>query len=879
MSSENKKYSGYSADVKARFLELGRRLFLVDYSKPSAAKTLRDLAGGGEYSSFLLLAETPDVARAYANVLSPSLGEMHVVDSVSEIEKMLGDINRQVIALSDFAPSLKTKYKNLIVSRTDVYGADVFGRRLCADITKAGCFLAEYSGSFTFLDLLGEAGYEFVAVDGVYDILEFLPEGGEYKNGEYDRIDFLGKNYFSHYTRSFSKLCRVTSRASACVAISDVVAVSEAVELYAVLELLFSKQSMLKTREALKPIVKSFSMDGLYGYDGACESIYNAISYGRDADSILSGVLQRTKGCKQRVPGDISAMRDYLTVAIDYMSVEDLFLSLMNAEIRDGKYPAVESVLENMNWNSDDLAMCFAKMFFSNEMKGEYESSISVPYLYDMTKEELTRVYALFEKYGVYHYLDVVPDRVRMVRIKRDNSGFEYFARRYAKCDVEDSLCYSVLGDGTDDVFKCVALERLADGRDSALGFKFPAIIVSSTPTATENIKAAFKGCSYSEKICDLSGGSNSYTIVDYATFRRMPDDVKLGSVVFYDFDADIVKTKLMVAKALSLTSGAVVLLTTYGDLGGTLADNWQAVIEHEEPVVPFEISEINIKTGAAEKYPDVVARINGIYKMLYSTVTLGSPANVKSLPEIINQLVIDLGNSATFVPELAALDIEYAARMGESYNAVFENTASVGSSGESICVYPREYIAPTKGGKAEDAREASTYAGAFFNVCTAMLRHDCDYRSKNCADCAEYKKFVTNEYAVLKRSLGEFFTLADKYAKAISKLRYEIELDDIIFSEHEEDNKDLTKEEVEGYATAVTKALEVLEAYASKSERFFHTEYNEVLAIREAVYQIYRKVLRKYYKAMMIIFSNSTDLAKQVLDGAREAISAHLEA
>ena len=876
MSSENKKYSGYSADVKARFLELGRRLFLVDYSKPSAAKSLCVLAEGGEYDSFLLLAETPEVARAYARVLSKTLGEIHVVDSSEEVEKQMVGMSRQSAALTESAPSLKKKYKNLIVSRTDARGGAVFGKRLAADTTKAGCFLAEYCGSYTFLDYLSEAGYEFVALDGIYDIIEFLPEGEDYKSGEYDRIDFLGKNYFTHYSRSFAKLCRLTSRAKGCVAISDVVAVSEAVELYAVLELLFAKHSMIDTREKLKPIVKSFSMDGLYGYDGACESIYNAISYGRDEDGILSGVLQRTKGSKQRVPGDISAMREYLTKAIDYMSVEDLFLSLMNAEMKDGKYPAVESVLENMNWNSDDLSECFSKMFFADDVKGEYEYIVSTPFLYEMNQEELTRVYALFEKYGVYHYLESAPERVRCVRIKRDNSGFEYFARRFAKNDVEDELCYSVIGDGSDDAYKCVAIERLADGRDATLGFVCPAVVVSNTPSANENIKAAFKG--YTHVPVNELKGEKTFTVMSYDEWRRMPDTVKLGSVIFFDIDADIIKMKLLLAKALSLTEGSVILLTSYGDVSGTLVDSWQGIIEHDEPILPFDISEICIKHGKAESYPEVVAKINDLYRKLCETVTLGTPTYVKELPEALNKLIIDFGNIATFSPELAAHDLEYTARLGESFNGVFASTVSVGGNGESIYVSPREHVAPVKGNVQPEVPETTVYTGAFFNVCRGMLRHDCDYKNKNCADCAEYRKFITNEYKKLKKYLGEFFTLADRYATSIAKLRYEIELDDIIFSGHEEEYTDLTAAEVEEHAKAVTKALEVLEAYSSKHNEFFHTEYDEVLTIRESVYQIYRKVLRKYYKAMMIIFGNSTDLAKQALDCAREAIAAHLE-
>ena len=109
MSSENKKYSGYSADIKARFLELGRRLFLVDYSKPSAAKALIELVKGGEYDSFLLLAEDPSVARAYGRVLSGTLGDIRIVDSSEEIDKLLTGINRNSSSLSEQARSIKNK--------------------------------------------------------------------------------------------------------------------------------------------------------------------------------------------------------------------------------------------------------------------------------------------------------------------------------------------------------------------------------------------------------------------------------------------------------------------------------------------------------------------------------------------------------------------------------------------------------------------------------------------------------------------------------------------------------------------------------------------------------------------------------------------------
>ena len=215
---------------------------------------------------------------------------------------------------------------------------------------------------------------------------------------------------------------------------------------------------------------------------------------------------------------------------------------------------------------------------------------------------------------------------------------------------------------------------------------------------------------------------------------------------------------------------------------------------------------------------------------------------------------------------------------LGEHFNGIFANTSSVGGNGEAIFIAPREHITPVKGQEKAEEPEVKTYEGAFFNVCSKMLLHTCDVTCNNCADCADYKQFIRNEYGALKKHLGDFFTTAKKYSIEIAELRKKMSEDGILFNGHDEGAFDLTKDEVEAYAKTVTKALEVIAAYQAKRPLLFHTEYAEVACIRETVYQMYRRVLRKYYKALMIIFNNATDLAKQALECAREAVTAHLE-
>lgn len=880
----------YSAPVKARFDELGGRIFLVDYSKSCAAQALIALVTTKKYSSFLMIVENSEIANTYKKLLSPTLGEITVVDTEPAMDELLKGMTRSSEALHGAAEAFRNDHKNLIVLREDFHTYPILHRILARDTGKSGIFVGEQNGSYTFSDFLAACKYDFVAVDDIHAHLDFevsdRDSKEEFEPGVCDKIEFMNKSYYTPLYRSYGRLKALAARAAGCVLLSDIVVDRDAVELFAALDLLIDKFSRLGMREMLTPAAANFSYDGAYGYDGACEMIYNAITYGRDEESIISACLQYTKGSAQKVPGDINSMRDHLTKEINYISLEDVFLRVMHAQMQrkfGGNCPAIDTVVNNMVSSYDEMALTFADMFFRNEIKGQLESGLSTSVIQEMSVTELGTLLGVFFRYGSYHRLDLAPERTRIMRIKRDDSGFEYFARRYAKNEIEDALCYAALGGASNDVLKCTLLKRLADGREAGNKIAFPLVLVTNRDkdarlVLSRKIKEILGEVNTSLNLAERAAGDKAVIVTSYAELRQTPDTDGIGSIVFFDTVADLVATKLLVAKAQRATKGNVYLFHTYGDMSGVLADEWQVDIKEEDRMLPFACREISLKHGTRLAYADIVGKIDRMYGEMLETVTNGSHEKAKALPAVINEMLVNFGTTATFVPELMQLDLEYAAKMGKLFDDVFRNTASVGNSGDHVIVQSTDYVAG--GSNAAPARTVGKSEEAFFNVCTKMLRHECDLIHHNCADCADYKNFLSNSFEHLDYSLNEFFSMAKKYVVEMKDLKYQIDRDDIIHSHDDDEEKaEFTVENVEEFKKTAHRVAEEMKKAHKDMPNIFHVPYKDILALREAVYQTYRKILRKYYKSVMIIFSNSTVSAKNGLASARKAVKARSEA
>ena len=265
------------------------------------------------------------------------------------------------------------------------------------------------------------------------------------------------------------------------------------------------------------------------------------------------------------------------------------------------------------------------------------------------------------------------------------------------------------------------------------------------------------------------------------------------------------------------------------------------------------------------------LTRINTVYTVLSETVTYSRSNKIKEVSAEINSLISELGKTATFTPELMEFDIEHAARLGKYYTEVFRNTSSVGSDGDSVFAFAKDYDPKGKCGLGE-ASEAQNCI--FFNVCAKMLRRDCDVNCNDCRDCADYKKFLKNDFSVLEDSIARYIQLSKQYITKLSDLKYEIKSDDIIFTQYDDDSKELSVNDISAHEFVLKGAIDNLKLQKADKEFTFHSDYKDVLGIREAVYQLYRKVLRKYFKSVMLIFAESTDMAKKKLIRFRDAVA-----
>lgn len=873
----------YSCRIGDKFSECGQRMFLTDYSKACSAKAVLSLLSGKEQTTFLMLVNNAAEAEVFKSILSPVLGDITVFDTAQAISMALSGVEMSVSSLSANAGKFIEAYPRLIVVK-DMSGDNatpdgVFNKILADNKTKSGSYGGEYKRDYCFSDMLAECAYEFVVVDDVYSKIE-LESDGNCSAGKFDKIDFLGHSYYTGVRNSFERLRAVTSRAKSCVITSDVVADTYAVQLYMALELLHTDVSLPGVRREVEPVAAAFSGIEGEGYDTACDVIVSALTFGKDDEGVLSTCLQRTKGKPQLVPGDISSMRKYLEDKLAYLSGEEIMLRAMYSykKIKSlSRYPSVADLLDDFSSNYDAMALCFVNMFFENEVKGEMESVLSKPRLHDMSEDELASLYRIFAKYGVYHNLKLASEKIKILRLKRDNSGFEYFSRRYSKNDIEDSHCFSIMGDGSDDAYKCVELQRLSDGRDMYLGFSAPAVIVVNAVTETllTKISRALPDVSVARNLTQFinlaEGAKKRVLVMDYASFHETPYDFSLGSVVFFDAKPSLNEMKLLLAKASKYCSGSVFVFVTYGNVSGTVMDRLQEELLYEEELVPFTQREISIKHGLISDYTEVIEKINTVYAMFYKIVTHSDNRACKDIIPLINGLIIELGTTATFDEDIMGLDIEYAARMGMDFDAVFANTSSVGGNGESLVTRDRSY---SPNGANEESENIE-----LFNVCGKMLMHGCDINTQNCADCPNYKKFMNNDPNALGKSVTRFFENAERYVEKMKALIMEKSGDDIIYGGGEDGAGRTVEEmtefesEIKGYEVAVKDVLRNLLTIKKSNVAVFHSDYKEVLGIREAVYQTYRKILRKYFKAAMIILNNSTDIVIKELESARNAV------
>jgi hypothetical protein len=888
----------YLAELRKRFDENGNKVFLVDYSKGCALKAVEELFPKGDFSLFCVV-EDDEVATEFAGLLAKTVGELCVIRTVDELKKCIEQVSAQTTltdkGLKAVAANFKARFPKIILTKEDVKsGTALLHRELCKDTSKNGIFDGEQKAPYCFSDFIAECHYDFVLLDNIYALLKFEEYSKQstatYDVGKCDRLDFLGNVYYARTAYSYKRLKNVVDSANACVMLSDEVVDQDAVYLYATLHLLHDEFSFIKARDTFAGLA--------YDYVEACERVCTDISYCREDDSILSNCLHNLKGNKQIVPVDISALKKHLRQLFKYMSEEELFLRAMQAHITyrmNGKCSNLNNAIEMMEDGSNEMVQCFCNMLFKDELKGELESALSSSHISKMNGEEIAVIFSTFLKYGVYHKFVQTKGAGKILRIKRDDSAFEYFVRTSRAEREDDEFTYSVLKHGSALLYKTVALQRLLDGREKNATCVSPVLVLANGDLEKVRQSLADRLPDY-ECTCDilsLTGKEmkkNTICVTNYTLFRETAWRLNIRSFVLFDVYPDVVILKTLLNKAFSYGAESAFMICNYGDLSGHFADMWHdELLCDATKAVLINNSEISLKEGALHHYSEIVQELDTFYALLADAVTYGRRGNESQIAERFNRILTDFTLKVTLPEKEVKNDLRYFASVASAYDGVFSNSACVGGKGESVCtektVYVKKVAEKTvkkqkvKQTSFKEKQVADDENRFFFNVCTTMLQQGCDLKENNCAACKDYVPYKTNRFKTFEESVKEFFT---KTLQFVAKLEKEKLLGGVGETIHSFDEDSVSEDRlvVEEIKALQAQSLQTLEEINQKVENvnaLFYVDYSPIKDIQDAVSGTLAKLLKKYYDTVMGIFYQASELAKAEYQTVNESFhSAH---
>lgn len=885
----------YLTELRKRFDENDGRVLLVDYSKGCALKAVESLFPQGEFSLFCVV-EDDEVATEFAGLLAKTLGDLHVIRTVEQLKNSLEEAGAEKTYtdrnLKSVAKAFKSRFPKIILTKADVIsGGALLHKQLCKDTSKNGMYSGEQKAPYCFSDFITECGYDFVLLDNVYSLLRFEEYSKQsmatYDVGKCDRLDFLGNVYYSRVEYSYKRLKNVVDSAKSCVMLSDEVVDQDAVYLFAALHLLHDDFSLIRAREEISKLT--------YDYAESCERVCTDISYCREDDSILSNCLNQLKGNPQRVPADISALKKYLSQTFKYMSEEELFLRAMHAHIQyrlNGNCNNLNSAIEMLENGSSEMEKCFCNLLFNDDLKGELESKLNSSHISKMQADEIQAIFSVFLQYGVYHKFVQKKGAGKILRLKRDNSAFEYFVRQSHDEREDDEFTYSILHHGSALMYKVIALQRLLDGRENNATCQAPVLVlVDGNKTETvEMLQKYLPDYTCTDDILQLTGKEvkiNTVCVCDYTLFRETAWRLNIRSFVLFDVYPDVVILKTLLNKAFSYGAETAYMICSYSDLSGHFADMWQdELLCDATKAILINNSEISMKEGTIHHYSEIVQEIGEFYKLLADAVTYGRRGNEEYLAQKYNKVLTDLTLKVTLPEKEVQDDLRYFAAAAKAYDSVFSNSASVGGRGEDVIaqkiVYLKKVTEKTvkkkkvKHTSYKETQVEENTQGLYFNVCTKFLHRGCDPKEKNCAACGDYAKYKTNCFEEFQTGVKEFFSKTMQYVAKLEKEKLFGGKQETIHS-FDEDNVSearLVGEEIKALQAQSMENLDRIAQRRQNGDVLFVADYAWVKEIQDAVSTTLGKLLKKYFDTIMGIFYQASELAKKEYHTVNESFN-----
>ena len=862
----------YGKHVRERMERNGGKLFLVDPVKRRALEAVH--AWVREKGPEKRLYVTTDSATTAELIEMMEKSRATVIDT----EEALKQAAEQLVA---DAGGFAAAHPVTVIAARTADGRDLLHAVLGEDQSDNGSFAVhDQPAPLCFSDLLATCEYDFVLVDDVYELLAFdeKPEKiGEADARMREELVFCGKTYYSPLSRSYRRLRNILTAAQSSVALADVVLAYDAVSLYAVLEMLHGQFSLIGMRKLIGHFVEH--------YAESCEIVCMDIrDYSRD-DGALSDCLRILHNRGQKGPSDVDGLKEYFGRHLDCLSAEELFLRAMAAHVKfnlNGTMQRMETVelLENGN---TEITRCLCEMFFDDPIRTAIETTGVNTRPAAMEPAQAKKLFEVFFQYGMIGPYLPGDGACRLLRLMRDDAGFEHFIRISSTEIPHDELCFSILRSSrakTDLLFKCLLLQdkRAVNGKFS---FTAPALFLTrgNAPELAQMISPLFPSYQVTNQLRDLQASTEkTLAVVNCESFRRTALLPTVGTVVFWDVLPDVAEMKLLMQKARYCAAGDVLILAGYDDMSGLLADRWQnAFLTDEVAGVPVSRMDINIKGESWQSYEEIARELEEIYQIFYAFTRLKrSKADAQFTGAKYNQMLSKYTLQVTVPGEEITRDFDYLSSAGEYFDGVFGNTATIGDEGENIGedTFTVKRVSPKKLPTVET--QTRYRRGVLFNACQRLLARACNVRENDCAVCSEYRPNIMNPFDTLCRETKDFFAVSRRCAQASDREQLQRQSRAIInnLSEDSAFGRLVDREVAEAEQTALT-ALGRLRETGRDAVGMFTAPYEDVSELREAVLRVYTKILNKYYQTLTVIFHAANEAEERALQTLCEGFAA----